>query len=55
MATLGFKRDIEMTMITSTQPSEPLLNKSLVYNNNNNNNNDSSYSHEVVRSSIFLF
>jgi hypothetical protein len=52
MATLGFKRDIEMTMITSTQPSEPLLNKSLVYNNNNN---DSSYSHEVVRSSFFLF
>ncbi len=52
MATLGFKRDIEMTMITSTQPSEPLLNKSLVYNNNNNN--DSSYSHEVVRSSFFF-
>jgi hypothetical protein len=51
MATLGFKRDIEMTMITSTQPSEPLLNKSLVYNNNNN---DSSYSHEVVRSSFFF-
>jgi hypothetical protein len=49
MATLSYKRDIEMTMITSTQPSEPLLNKSLV-----NNNNDSSYSHEVV-TTIFLY
>lgn len=37
MATLGIKRDIEMTMITSTHPREPLLNKTLVDDENNKN------------------
>ena len=50
MATISYKRDIEMmTLIRSTQPSEPLLNKSLANNNNENTN----YGHEVEIRFVF--
>ena len=39
MSSITSKREIEMTLIKSTQPVEPLLIKSLVTNNNNNNIN----------------